>query len=63
MQRFPRAHGRLLLEYMERVRERDLDDDAVRRLRDQILESLLNLSRRGKIDARYGAVSARFETR
>ncbi len=63
VQRFPRAHGRLLLEYLERVKERDLDEVAVRRLRDQILESMLNLSRRGKIDARYGAVSARFETR
>lgn len=63
VQRFPRAHGRLLLEYLERVRERELDEGSVRRLRDQILTALVNLSRRGKIDARYGAVDTRFETR
>lgn len=63
VQRFPRAHGRLLLEYLERVRERELDDASVRRLRDQILAALVNLSQRGKIDARYGNVDTRFETR
>ena len=63
VQRFPRAHGRLLLEYIERVRERDVDDDATRRLRDHILVSVSNLSQRGKIDARFGAVPTRFETR
>jgi hypothetical protein len=63
VQRFPRAHGRLLLEYLDRVRERQLDEPQVRRLRDQILDVLVNMSRRGKIDARYGAVPARFETR
>jgi len=63
VQRFPRAHGRLLLEYLERVRERELDDGGLRRLRDQILTALVNLSRRGKIDARYGAVPTRYETR
>jgi hypothetical protein len=63
VQRFPRAHGRLLLEYMDRVRERQLDDAQVRRLRDQIVDVVVNMSRRGKIDARFGAVPARFETR
>jgi hypothetical protein len=63
IQRFPRAHGRLLLDYLDRVRERGLDDAQVRRLRDQILDVLVNLSRRGKIDARYGSVPTRFETR
>ena len=63
VQRFPRAHGRLLIDYLERVREKDTDDDSVRRLRDHILVSIANLSRRGKIDARYGAVPTRFETR
>lgn len=62
IQRFPRAHGRLLLDYLDRVRERDLDHDSVLRLRDQILVALVNLSRRGKIDARYGAVDASFES-
>jgi hypothetical protein len=63
VQRFPRAHGRLLLEYVERVRERQLDEAQLRRLRDQILDVVVNLSRRGKIDARFGAIPPRFETR
>lgn len=63
VQRFPRAHGRLLLEYIERVRERDNDDAAVRRLRDQIIAAVANLSQRGKIDGRYGAVATRYEAR
>ena len=63
VQRFPRAHGRLLLDYLERVRERDLDPAGILRLRDQILTALVNLSRRGKVDARYGAVDTRYEAR
>jgi hypothetical protein len=63
VQRFPRAHGRLLLEYLERVKERELDEQQVRRLRDQILDVLVNLSRRGKIDQRFGSVPTQFETR
>lgn len=63
VQRFPRAHGRLLLEYLERVKERELDEGMTRRLRDQILDVLVNLSRRGKIDQRFGAVPTQFETR
>ncbi len=63
VQRFPRAHGRLLLDYIERARERELDEAQVRRLRDQILDGLVNLSRRGKIDQRFGAVPTQFETR
>ena len=63
VQRFPRAHGRLLLEYIDRVRERGLDEQQTRRLRDQIVDVLTNLARRGKIDQRFGAVPARFEVR
>ncbi len=63
VQRFPRAHGRLLLEYLERVREREHDEQSLLRLRDQILTSLVNLSRRGKIDTRYGGVTTRYEAR
>jgi hypothetical protein len=63
VQRFPRAHGRLLQEYLERVRERTIDEPSARRLRDHILAALVNLSQRGKIDARYGAVPTRFEAR
>jgi len=63
VQRFPRAHGRLLLEYVERVKEREIDEGQVRRLRDQILEGLVNLSRRGKIDQRFGEVPTQYEAR
>jgi flagellar motor switch protein FliG len=63
VQRFPRAHGRLLLEYIDRVKEREIEEAQVRRLRDQILDVLVNLSRRGKIDQRFGAVPTQFETR
>jgi hypothetical protein len=61
-QRYPRAHGRLLTEYLARVRERDpLEDAQVMRLRDQVLRVVVNLSRRGKIDARYGQAQVGFE--
>lgn len=62
-QRLPRAHGRLLLEYLERVRERDLDDAQLRRLRDLVVHAVANLSKRGKIDPRYGQVPQAFEAR
>lgn len=62
-QRFPRAHGRLLGEYLERVRVQALDDAQVRRLRDQVLDVVANLSRRGKIGARYGQCPMGYETR
>ncbi len=61
--RFPRAHGRLLLEYIERCRERGNDESQGARLRDHILDVIINLSQRGKIDARYAAVPPRFELR
>lgn len=62
-QRFPRAHGRLLGEYLDRVRERALDDAQVHRLRDHLLDVVVNLSRRGKIDARYGQAPIAYEAR
>ncbi|MCC7110915.1 MAG: hypothetical protein IT382_16600 [Deltaproteobacteria bacterium] len=62
-QRFPRAHGRLLGEYLDRVRERELDDTQVRRLRDAMLDVVANLSRRGKIDSRYGQAPMAYEAR
>jgi flagellar motor switch protein FliG len=62
-QRFPRAHGRLLGEYLGRVREEALDDAQVRRLRDQVLDVVANLSRRGKIEARYGQSPVAYEAR
>jgi hypothetical protein len=63
VQRFPRAHGRLLLEYLEKLREREREEQQVLRLRDHVLQAVVNLSRRGKLDSRYGAVPTRFEVR
>lgn len=64
-QRFPRAHGRLLKDYVERIEtlEMDVDRDALARLRDQILGELAELSRRGKIDPRFGQVELTYETK
>jgi flagellar motor switch protein FliG len=62
-QRFPRAHGRLLGEYLDRARELGLDETQVRRLRDQLLDVVVNLSRRGKIEARYGQTTVTYEAR
>lgn len=63
-QRFPRAHGRLLHEYLGRARDRE-DTGALQvpRLRDSILDVVVDLSRRGKIDARYGQCPVRYEGR
>lgn len=62
-QRFPRAHGRLLGEYLERVRGQELDEAQVRRLRDDVLDVVANLSRRGKIGERYGQGPVAYEMR
>jgi len=40
-----------------------MDDGMVRRLRDQVLDVVVNLSRRGKIEARYGTVPIAYEGR
>ncbi|MCP4501117.1 MAG: hypothetical protein GY822_14250 [Deltaproteobacteria bacterium] len=84
-QRFPRAHGRLLTEYVEKVRDRNaLRDEEImakmqdeeneeelepidhparaRELRDTILEEVVGLSRKGKIDDRLGALPTDYET-
>jgi hypothetical protein len=61
-QRLPRAHGRLLIDYIARSRERPPEADSVLRLRDQITDVTVNLARRGKLDARFGA-EASFEAR
>jgi flagellar motor switch protein FliG len=62
-QRFPRAHGRLLGEYLAKVRENGLDEAQVHRLRDQVIDVVVNLSRRGKIEARYGQAAVKYEAR
>lgn len=63
-QRFPRAHGRLLSEYLGRLRQREpTPEEQVRRLRDQILDEVVDLARRGKIDARYAQSPVEYEAR
>lgn len=63
-QRFPRAHGRLLSEYLAKVKEREaLPPEQLARLRDQSLDVVVNLSRRGKIDARFGQRPTAYEAR
>lgn len=62
-QRFPRAHGRLLNEYLARAKEGALEEAQVARLRDQVLDVIVNLSRRGKIEARYGQAPVAYESR
>ncbi len=62
-QRFPRAHGRLLNEYLVRTKECALEEAQVARLRDQVLDVIVNLSRRGKIEARYGQSPIAYESR
>lgn len=62
-QRFPRAHGRLLGDYLVRARESELEEPQVKRLRDQVLDVIVNLSRRGKIEARYGQSPVAYESR
>ena len=62
-QRFPRAHGRLLGEYLLRTKESAPEQAQVMRLRDQVLDVIANLSRRGKIEARYGQSPVAYEMR
>lgn len=63
-QRFPRAHGRLLSEYLARTRERGpLPEHQVARLRDLVLDEVADLARRGKIDARYAQSPIAYEAR
>lgn len=62
-QRFPRAHGRLLGEYLVGAKDSSLDEAQVMRLRDQVLDVIVNLSRRGKIEARYGQSPVAYEMR
>ncbi len=63
-QRFPRAHGRLLADYLRRIRARDpLEPELLALLRDSVVDMVLDLSRRGKIDAKYQKAPALFEAR
>lgn len=63
-QRFPRAHGRLLTDYLTRVRQQEPEaPDRIMRLRDQVLEEVADLARRGKIDGRYAQSPIAYESR
>jgi len=64
-QRFPRAHGRLLDEYATRYASGGEESEraGVLRVRDSILDVVIDLSNRGKIDAQYGAASPMYESR
>lgn len=64
-QRFPRAHGKLLLDYLLRVRElRDtLTEERTLRIQDTVLDQVKELAGRGKIASRYLAADYRFRTR
>lgn len=63
-QRFPRAHGRLLSEYLGRLKQREpTPEEQVLRLRDQILGEVVDLARRGKIDGRYAQSPIAYEAR
>lgn len=53
-QRFPRAHGRLLEDYLAKVKELGaIDHNIALRLQDNVLENIKGLSSRGKINTRY----------
>jgi hypothetical protein len=63
-QRFPRAHGRLLTDYLTRVRQQEPESpDRILRLRDQVLEEVADLARRGKIDGRYAQSPIAYKSR
>jgi flagellar motor switch protein FliG len=60
-QRFPRAHGRLLEEYLAKAKEFGAwEPERVHRLQDRILDQIKDLSGRGKISTRYIESSFRY---
>ena len=52
-QRFPRAHGRLLMEFVRHISDESLHDsqENLQRVRDQMVDLCLELARRGKLNA------------
>ncbi|MBI5497035.1 MAG: hypothetical protein HY904_18620 [Deltaproteobacteria bacterium] len=64
-QRFPRAHGKLLMEYITKAKEsRDsLTQDRSYRTQDVVLDQVKELAGRGKIASKYLAAEFRFRTR
>jgi len=60
-QRFPRAHGRLLEEYLAKVKELgESDAERIQLLQDRILDQVRDLSARGKISTRYVQYTFRY---
>jgi hypothetical protein len=63
-QKLPRAHGRVLEDYLGRLKSlAPTEDEVLGKLRDQIVEITVDLSNRGKIDARFGAAATMYEAR
>jgi flagellar motor switch protein FliG len=61
-QRFPRAHGRLLHDYLERIHARgSAEPEQALKLRDRVLDEVVDLAKRGKIDARYASSPVQHE--
>lgn len=61
-QKFPRAHGRLLSQYRHWLeKEGEHDGLGAVRLRNQIIESAVDLSKRGKINPEYSIGEVRYE--
>ncbi|MBN2359983.1 MAG: hypothetical protein JXR83_11065 [Deltaproteobacteria bacterium] len=60
-QRFPRAHGRLLEEYLAKAKELgESDQQLTQALQDRVLDQVRDLSARGKINTRYMKYTFRY---
>ena len=64
-QRFPRAHGKLLLDYIPKAKEAkdSFTLERSHRTQDAILDQVKELAGRGKIASKYLAAEFRFRTR
>lgn len=63
-QRFPRAHGRLLVDFLRQLEEKEIEDNEnLAHLKDQIMDTVFELSRRGKIDDTLAQEIPKYETR
>jgi len=64
-QRFPRAHGKLLMDYIAKTKEmkESLSEERAQRTQDAILDQVKELAGRGKIASKYLAAEFRFRTR
>lgn len=64
-QRFPRAHGKLLLDYLQKARDlgEAWPEDRALRTQDAVLDQVKELAGRGKIASKYLACEFRFRAR